>query len=124
MTYEEKKKIVEIAVEEVAGKVPLFAGAIDMTTEGIVRDAVTAKKIGVDGIFFIPPMGSGDITYAWNPEKYPEVWIDIAKAIDKAVNLPIIVHRHPACRPFTVSVFPWAPYSKCARRYETSWVGK
>ncbi len=92
LSFEEKKKIVEIAVEEVGGKVPLFAGACDTTTDGIVRDAVTAKKIGVNGIFFIPPMGSGDITYAWNPEKYPEVWIDIAKAIDKAVNLPIIVH--------------------------------
>ena len=92
LSYEEKKKIVEIAVEEVAHKVPLFAGAIDVTTEGIVRDAVTAKKLGVDGIFFIPPMGSGDVTYAWNPEKYPEVWVDIAKAIDDAVHLPIIVH--------------------------------
>ncbi|OGP63029.1 MAG: hypothetical protein A2169_04845 [Deltaproteobacteria bacterium RBG_13_47_9] len=92
LTYEEKKKIVEIAVQEVAGKVPLFAGAIDVTTEGIVRDAITAKELGVDGIFFIPPMGSGDVTYAWNPDKYPEIWIDIFKAIDKAVNLPIIVH--------------------------------
>jgi 4-hydroxy-tetrahydrodipicolinate synthase len=92
LTYEEKKKIVEIAVEEVAGKVPLFAGAFAMTTEGYVKDAVTAKKAGVDGIFFIPPMGSGDITYAWDPNKYPEVWLDIFKAIDKAVNLPIIAH--------------------------------
>ena len=99
LSYEEKKKIVEIAVEEVAGKVPLFAGACDVTTQGIVRDAVTAKKAGVDGIFFIPPMGSGDITYAWNPEKYPEVWIDIAKAIDKAVNLPIIVHPTSGVNP-------------------------
>jgi 4-hydroxy-tetrahydrodipicolinate synthase len=92
LTYEEKKRIVEIAVEEVAGKVPLFAGAFDMTTDGIVRDAVTAKALGVDGIFFIPPTGSGDITYAWNADKYPEVWLDVFKAIDKAVDLPIIAH--------------------------------
>lgn len=92
LTYEEKKRIVEIAVEEISGKIPIFAGAFDMTTEGIVRDAVTAKKLGVDGIFFIPPMGSGDITYAWDSDKYPEVWLDIFKAIDKAVDLPIIAH--------------------------------
>ena len=112
LSYEEKKKIVEIAVEEVAGKVPLFAGAIDATTEGIVRDAVTAKKAGVDGIFFIPPMGSGDITYAWNPEKYPEVWIDIARAIDKAVNLPIIVHPTSGVNPMYGVGLPVGPTLK------------
>ncbi len=115
LSYEEKKKIVQIAVKEVAGKVPLFAGAIDAATEGIVRDAVTAKKLGADGIFFIPPMGSGDVTYAWNPEKYPEVWIDIAKAIDKAVNLPIIVHPTSGVSPMYGVGLPVGPTLKMCR---------
>lgn len=95
---EEKKKIIEIALEGVKGKVPVFSGAINVTTEKTVQEAITAKKLGVDGIFFMPPMGSGDVTYAWNPILYPEVWIDMMRAITDATNLPLIVH--PTC-PFT-----------------------
>jgi 4-hydroxy-tetrahydrodipicolinate synthase len=95
---EEKKNIIKIALEETKGKVPVFSGCSHVTTEGTVREAVAAKQLGVDGIFFIPPMGSGDVTYAWNPDLYPEVWIDMMKAIADATKLPMIVH--PTC-PFT-----------------------
>jgi dihydrodipicolinate synthase/N-acetylneuraminate lyase len=92
LDYGEKKKIIEVALEEAAGKVPVFSGVCHVTTEGTVKEAVMAKELGVDGIFFIPPIGSGDITYAWNPELYPEVWIDMMKAITGATDLPMIVH--------------------------------
>ena len=91
-TYEEKRNLVKIAMEEVAGKLPVFAGAIDVTTEGTVKDAIAAKELGVDGLFFCPPMGSGDVTYAWNPDLYPEVWSDMMNAMADATDLPIIVH--------------------------------
>jgi len=100
LTSDEKKKLIEIAVEEVAGRVPLFSGIFAMTTEEAVRDAVTAKDLGVDGLFFIPPSGSGDITYAWNPVKYPEVWVDWMKALYEATGLPMIVHPTSGSNPF------------------------
>ncbi|MBC7341595.1 MAG: dihydrodipicolinate synthase family protein [Clostridia bacterium] len=112
LTSEEKKNIVKIAVEEAGGKLPIFSGAIDVTTEGIVRDAKIAKELGVDGIFFLPPMGSGDVTYAWNPERYPEVWIDMLKAIDEAVDLPIIVHPTCGVSPFFGVGLPVGPTVK------------
>jgi dihydrodipicolinate synthase/N-acetylneuraminate lyase len=92
LSRQEKRRNVEIALEECGGKVPVFAGVLDVTTEEAVKVAVDAKELGVDGIFLMPPVGSMDITTSWNAEKYPEVFVDMAKAEVDAVDLPAIVH--------------------------------
>jgi 4-hydroxy-tetrahydrodipicolinate synthase len=92
LTREEKKRVVKIAVEECGGKVPVFAGATDWTTRDTVEVAKDAKEAGADGIFIIPPSGPSDITISWNSVKHPEIWLDVVKAIDKAVDLPMIGH--------------------------------
>jgi len=92
LTRQEKRRNIEIAQEECGGKVPIFAGVLDNTTEGAVKVAVDAKELGVDGIFLMPPVGSMDITTSWNAEKYPEVFVEMAKAEVDAVDLPAIVH--------------------------------
>ncbi len=89
---QEKRRNVEIALEECGGKVPIFAGVIDINTEDAVKVAVDAKEVGADGLFLMPPIGSQDIGTTWNAEKYPEVFIDMAKAEVDAVDLPAIVH--------------------------------
>jgi 4-hydroxy-tetrahydrodipicolinate synthase len=98
LTREEKLKNVQIAMEEVNGKVPLFAGAIAPATAETVQVAVDAKNAGVDGIFIIPPMGAIDITTAWDAVKYPEVWLDLLQAVRGGVgDMPFICH--PTCNP-------------------------
>jgi len=92
LSREEKRRNVEIAVEECGGKVTIFAGVVDLTTEGMVKVAADAKAAGADGIFLIPPMGSMDVTVAWNADKYPEIFVDMAKAAVEATDLPVIVH--------------------------------
>jgi 4-hydroxy-tetrahydrodipicolinate synthase len=92
LSREEKKRVVKIAVEECGGKVPVFAGATDWTTSDTVDVAKDAKQAGADGIFLIPPSGPSDITISWNSVKHPEIWLDIIKEIDKAVDLPMIAH--------------------------------
>ncbi len=92
LTREEKRRNVEIAVEECGGKVPVVAGVIAPTTEECVAVARDAREAGADGILLIPPMGTHDITSSWNAELYPEVWIDMAKEICDAVDLPAITH--------------------------------
>ena len=57
----EKRRNVEIAVEECGGKVPVFAGVVDLTTEGSVQVAKDAKAAGADGLFLMPPMGTMDM---------------------------------------------------------------
>jgi 4-hydroxy-tetrahydrodipicolinate synthase len=101
LSREEKKRVVKIAVEECNGKVPVFAGAIDWTTEGTVEVAKDAKEAGANGIFLIPPVGPSDITISWDSVKHPEIWIDMVKEIDRAVNMPMIGH------PTVVEVPAW-----------------
>ena len=98
MSREEKRRNVEIAVDEVKGRVPVFAGAIAPSTADTVQVAIDAKEEGADGIFIIPPMGAIDVTTAWDAYKYPEVWMDMLKAIQKGVgDMPFICH--PTCNP-------------------------
>lgn len=92
MSRQEKRRTVEIVLDEAAGAVPVVAGVMDVTTSGTIDVARDAKKLGVDGIFLMPPIGAIDITTSWNPSRYPEVWSDQIKEIDEVCDLPIFTH--------------------------------
>jgi 4-hydroxy-tetrahydrodipicolinate synthase len=109
LSRDEKKRTVEIAMEESGGKIPVFAGVVDLRTEDAVKVAVDAKERGADGLFLIPPIGMMDITTSWDPEKYPEVWIDMAKAELEAADLPAIVHPVAGRTPTFGIGLPLAP---------------
>jgi 4-hydroxy-tetrahydrodipicolinate synthase len=124
MTREEKRRSVEIAQEECHGKVPVFAGALDINTNAAVKVAVDAKELGVDGLFLMPPIGSGDITIAWNPEKYPEVFVDMAKAEIDATDLPAIVHPVGPSTAAWGSVCRSRPCSPWSKQFRISSAGR
>jgi dihydrodipicolinate synthase/N-acetylneuraminate lyase len=93
LNQEEKRRNVEVVVDEVRGRAPVLAGILDTTTVGMVRVARDAKEAGVDGFFVMPPIGSIDITIGWNASKYPEVFIDMLKEISSVdTELPLVVH--------------------------------
>lgn len=92
LDYEERKQVVQIALDETAGRAPVLAGVVDVTTAGMVRTAKDAADLGVDGLFIFPPIGAGDITQSWDSDAYPEVLIDILHAIRAEVDLPMVVH--------------------------------
>ena len=92
LSREEAKRNIEIAMEECGGRVPVFAGVAGLRTEEIVQKAIDAKNIGIDGLFLMPPIGMLDITMTWDADRYPEVFIDLAKAQADATGLPGIVH--------------------------------
>lgn len=73
LTREEKLRNLQITLEEVKGRVPVFSGVCQPTTAGTVQEAVDAKKAGADGIFAMPAIGALDVTTAWDSTKYPEV---------------------------------------------------
>ncbi|WP_063062941.1 dihydrodipicolinate synthase family protein [Nocardia sienata] len=89
---EERNEVVRVVLDEVAGRTPVLAGVVHVTTAGYVECAADAAELGVDGLFVFPPIGAGDITLAWNPDAYPEVFIDILKAIAAEVDLPQVLH--------------------------------
>jgi 4-hydroxy-tetrahydrodipicolinate synthase len=51
----EKRRLVEIALEETNGKMPVFAGSFGITTADVVDVAKDAKAVGAAGLFAIPP---------------------------------------------------------------------
>jgi 4-hydroxy-tetrahydrodipicolinate synthase len=101
MTREEKRRVLDIVIDEAAGKMPVLAGTYAWTTQEAVDTALDAKAAGATGIFVIPPAGSMDVSIAWDSVKYPEVWLDQIKAQDQAVNMPIFTH------PVTSPAQPW-----------------
>jgi 4-hydroxy-tetrahydrodipicolinate synthase len=88
----ERRRVVEIVLEETAGRAPVLAGVVHVTTDGTVRAAREAASLGVDGLFAFPPIGAGDITQSWDSDRYPEVLIDLLHAITAEVDLPIVMH--------------------------------
>jgi len=103
LTRAEKRRVLEIAMEEAHGKVPIFAGTWALTTEEVVETARDVKTLSADGIFVTPPGGAQDVTSCWDADTYPEVWGDQIKAQDRAVGLPIITH------PVSGSAPPFSP---------------
>lgn len=89
---EEKRRAIEIVLDECNNAMPVFAGLYGSSTADLLDVTRDAKAIGVDGIFVIPPGGAMDITYSWDANKYPEVWLDQIKEQDRAVDLPIMTH--------------------------------
>lgn len=92
LTREEKRRVVEITLDETAGRAPVFAGALDVTTPGAIAVAQDAAELGVDGLFVFPPFGAQDVGIAWDADRYPEVMTDMLGAIARAVDLPMLVH--------------------------------
>jgi len=92
LTREEKRRVLEIAMEEASGKVPLIAGTWAITTAEMVDTARDVKALGADGIFVSPPGGAQDVTSCWDADEYPEVWLDQIIAQDRAVDMPMVMH--------------------------------
>lgn len=92
LDYDERRQVVQAVLDETAGRAPVLAGVVDVTTAGAVRTARDAAELGVDGLFVFPPIGAGDITQSWDAEAYPEVLVDLLHAITAEVDLPIVVH--------------------------------
>ncbi len=92
LSREESRRNVEIAVEVCAGRVPVVAGVAGLRPETMIEIAQDAKELGADGLMLLPPMGAVDVSVGWNTTRYPEVWVDVAKAIDEAVGMPLVMH--------------------------------
>jgi dihydrodipicolinate synthase/N-acetylneuraminate lyase len=89
---QERRRALEIVLEETAGRAPVLAGIVDVTTAGTVRTARDAAALGADGLFAFPPIGAGDITQSWDSDRYPEVLIDLLRAVADEVDLPMVMH--------------------------------
>lgn len=86
-SQEEKIKIMEVAVDEVKGRVPVYAGTGCVTTQETIKLSKIAKEIGVDVLSVISPY----FVSASQDDLYRHF-----SSVAKAVDLPILLYNIPA----------------------------
>jgi 4-hydroxy-tetrahydrodipicolinate synthase len=86
LTEAERLRIVEIVVEEAAGRVPVLAGAGGYNTHEVIHTAQKMRTAGADGLLSVTP-------YYNKPT--PEGLYQHYRAIAEAVRIPVIVYNVP-----------------------------
>ena len=86
LSYDEHLRVVELVVEEAAGRVPVLAGAGGYDTREVIRSAQALKRLGAAGILSVTP-------YYNKPTQ--EGLFQHYAAIAGEVALPIIVYNVP-----------------------------
>jgi dihydrodipicolinate synthase len=86
MTADEREELYNIAVEEAAGRVPVFAGTASVTTSEAVRLSKAAQKAGCAAISVIAP-------YFINPNG--DELYDHYATIAKSVDIPVLLYNNP-----------------------------
>lgn len=85
LSNEEYREVLEITKDQVAGRVPVYAGANHITTRGSIELAQIAEDVGVDALSVLTPMfisPSQDQVYGH--------FADIAKS----TSLPILLYNN------------------------------
>ncbi len=86
LTHDEKRRVVEITVEESSGRVPVVAGAGGYNTAEVIQAAREYESLGANGILSVTP-------YYNKPSQ--EGLYQHFKAIAASVNIPVILYNVP-----------------------------
>lgn len=86
MTLEERKRVVEIVQDEVAGRVPVIVHVGDIGTYKSIQLAKHAQEAGADAISSVPPF-----YWRFNEESIISYYTDITNSVD----IPMIVYNIP-----------------------------
>ena len=90
LTAHERKRVTAIAVEESAGRLPVYSGVSAEGTLEAIEHAQDAQAAGAQGILLMPPHNW--LRFGMKPEAPVAFFRDVAAAID----IDIIVHLYPA----------------------------
>jgi 4-hydroxy-tetrahydrodipicolinate synthase len=86
LSHSEKIRVVQLVVDEAAGRVPVLAGAGGYDTREVIELAREYERIGVDGILSVTP-------YYNKPTQ--EGLFQHYKAIAESTSLPIVLYNVP-----------------------------
>ena len=86
LSEEEKYQVLEAMIDQVKGRVPVYAGTGCISTRDTIRQSVQAEKLGADVLSIITP----SFAAASQKELY-----DHYVAVAKHVNIPIILYNIP-----------------------------
>src|SRR5687768_11004773 len=87
LTDDERRRVVELVVEEAAGRVPVLAGAGGYDTKEVAQAAKAMEDAGADGLLSVTP-------YYNKPT--PEGLYQHFKAIAQSTSLPIVLYNVPS----------------------------
>lgn len=86
LSLDERRHVVEVVVDEAAGRVPVMAGAGGYDTREVVHAAEAMVRSGANGLLSVTP-------YYNKPT--PEGLVEHYRAIVEAVDLPLVVYNVP-----------------------------
>ena len=86
LDFENQKRAVEITVDQVNGRVPVYAGASAITTRGCIKLAKMAEEAGADALTVLTPMFI-------NPSE-TELYNHF-KTIAGSTRLPVVLYNNP-----------------------------
>jgi len=90
LTRDERKRTLAIALDEIAGKVPVVTGVYSDGTLEAVELARDARAAGAAGLLVFPPT-----LFMWGAQQKPDMVLRHFQTIADAVDLPIIVFEYP-----------------------------
>ena len=86
----ERRRALEIALDEVGGRVPVITGIYTDNTLEAADMAREAKALGAAGALVFPPT-----VFMWGAQLRPEMALTHFRAIAGATDLPLIVFEYP-----------------------------
>jgi 4-hydroxy-tetrahydrodipicolinate synthase len=96
LTDQQKQRVVEIAVEHTAGRVPVWCGASEITTRDCVKTARMAEAVGgISGLSVLTP-------YFLTPNQ--KELVDHFTSIAKSVTLPVMLYENPGRTRVSINV--------------------
>ena len=87
---EERRRALAIALDEVAGKVPVVAGVYCDGTREAVELARDARAAGAAGLLVFPPT-----LFMWGAQAKPDMVLRHFQTLADAVDLPLVVFEYP-----------------------------
>jgi 4-hydroxy-tetrahydrodipicolinate synthase len=90
LTREERKRSLAIALDEVAGKIPLIAGIYSDGTLEAVDLARDARAAGAAGLLIFPPT-----LFMWGAQVKPDMVLRHFQILADRVDLPLVVFEYP-----------------------------
>ena len=85
MTWKERKKVLDITLKTVKGRVPVIAGANGTNIDEIIDFSQNAEKMGADGIMLMPP-------YYWCPTD--KTVIEFYENVALKINIGILIYNN------------------------------
>ena len=87
LSESEKESILEVVIDETAGRVPVYAGSGCITTKDTIRMSQKAKGLGADVLSVITP---------WFAAASQNDLLEHYREVAKAVDMPIVLYNIPA----------------------------